>query len=84
MAKKKKEEKQIIEEPQETISVPEERYSLAEHFHNTEMDKIWIIYNLSRKGLIHQLEEELRDYGQKEIEPTLTIREFEEIVNGKQ
>ena len=81
MAKKKKEPAK--EKPAEP-GPAEEKYTLAEHFYNTTTDKTWVIYNLSRKGLIHQLEEELRDYGQKEIKPTLTITEFEEIIKGKQ
>ena len=43
----------------------------------------WIIYNLARAGLLNQYEQEMKDYGTKNIEPTLTIQEFDDIINGR-
>lgn len=80
MTKKKK----TVKEAPEKEEPIEEKYTLAELFFASHEDEAWIIYNLSRKGLIQQFEQELEDYGQKHIEPTLTIREFEQIIQGEQ
>ena len=80
--KKKKEEKKQekpIEEP-----IEQEKYPLIELVFMADIDQNWLIYNLSRKGLLAQFEQELAEYGKKEITPTLTIEEFEAILQGKQ
>lgn len=59
-------------------------HTLVELFFNVPGDDAWKIYNISRKGLMQQFEQELKDYGQKHIEPTLTVEEFENIIQGKQ
>ena len=76
MAKKTKKPEQQLPEP--------EKYTLVELFYNSPEEEPWKIYNLSRKGLLQQFEQELQDYGQKHIEPTLTFEEFENIIQGKQ
>ena len=89
MAKKKQnkekqneEEEQIDNIKQEVMT--EEKYPLIELVANCNEEPTWVIYNLSRKGLLGQYEQEIIDYGKKEIPSTLTIREFEEIIQGKQ
>lgn len=44
----------------------------------------WIIYNLARKGLLEQYEQELQDYGIHEIKPTITKEDYNKIITGKQ
>lgn len=78
MAKQKQKNKKT------TPTAPEEpKHILAELVVNSNTDTVWIIYNLSRTGLLEQYEQEILDYGIKEIEPTITIKEFEKIINGK-
>ena len=43
-----------------------------------------IIYNLARKGLLEQYEQELQDYGVHEIKPTITKEDYNKIITGKQ
>ena len=82
MAKKtKKEEKQ---ETIEKIGVTEPKMCLVELVQSADIDMNWIIYNLSRAGLMQQYEQELQDYGTKEIKPTITLTRFNEIIIGKE
>lgn len=79
MSKKtKKQEKK--EQEQET----EYLYTLVELALNSNVDEAWLMYNISRAGLMQQFEQELQDFGQKHIEPTLTIKQFNDIIIGKQ
>lgn len=92
MAKKqqktKKEEEPIeIEKKEEQVNeevINEKKYTLVELVINSPIDRTWIIYNLGRKGLLGQYEQEIADFGIKDIAPSLTIEEFDEIINGKQ
>ena len=81
MAKKKKDIKE--EEIQIQEITPEKKYPLVELVLNCTVEPTWVIYNLSRKGLLGQYEQEIQNYGKKEIEPTLTIKEFEQIIQGQ-
>lgn len=81
MAKKKeKTEKQDKKEKNEKPAV--EKYTLVELVIACPVDMIWIIYNLSRVGLLEQYRQEAEDYGIKDITPSLTIEEFNKIING--
>ena len=81
MAKKKeKTEKQDKKEKTEKPTV--EKYTLVELVIACPTDMIWIIYNLSRVGLLEQYTQEAEDYGIKDITPSLTIEEFNKIING--
>ena len=81
MAKKKeKTEKQDKKEKTEKPTV--EKYTLVELVIACPTDMIWIIYNLSRVGLLEQYRQEAEDYGIKDITPSLTIEEFNNIING--
>ena len=81
MAKKKeKTEKQDKKEKTEKPTV--EEYTLVELVIACPTDMIWIIYNLSRVGLLEQYRQEAEDYGIKDITPSLTIEEFNNIING--
>lgn len=89
MAKQKK--KTEKEEPVEEITVDnkqeqeeQETYNLVELVSACPVDDIWIIYNLARTGLLPQYEYELQNYGVKNIPTTLTIQDFDKIVNGEQ
>ena len=91
MAKqKKKTEKEEIEEkiPKTDNNIEEqeemETYNLVELVSACPVDDIWIIYNLARTGLLPQYEYELQNYGVKNIPTTLTIQDFDKIVNGEQ
>ena len=81
MAKKKKtketEEEITIEEP-----IVEEKYPLVELVLACPTDELWVIYNLGRVGLLKQYEQEMKEYGVKDIEPTLTLEEFDRIIKG--
>lgn len=81
MAKKKeKTEKQDKKEKTEKPTV--KKYTLVELVIACPTDRIWIIYNLSRVGLLEQYRQEAEDYGIKDITPSLTIEEFDKIING--
>ena len=81
MSKKtKKQEKEETIKEQET----EYLYTLVELALNSNVDEAWLMYNISRAGLMQQFEQELQDFGQKHIEPTLTIKQFNDIITGKQ
>lgn len=81
MAKKKeKTEKQDKKEKTEKPTV--KKYTLVELVIACPTDMIWIIYNLSRVGLLEQYRQEAEDYGIKDITPSLTIEEFNKIING--
>ena len=87
MAKQKK--KNEKEEPVEEITInnkqeEQETYNLVELVSACPVDDIWIIYNLARTGLLPQYEYELQNYGVKDIPTTLTIQDFDKIVNGEQ
>lgn len=89
MAKqKKKTEEEKTEEPiiEETSTQTQEleTYNLVELVSACPESDMWVIYNLARKGLLAQYEYELEHYGMKELPTTLTIKDFDEIVNGKQ
>ena len=80
MAKKKETKKKEKKEKKEKIV--EEKYPLVELVLACPTEDIWIIYNLSRAGLLEQYEKEMEEYGVKDIEPSLTIKEFNKIING--
>lgn len=59
-----------------------EKYPLLELVLACPEDDLWIIYNLSRAGLLEQYEKEIKEYGIKDITPSLTIDEFNKIIQG--
>lgn len=83
MAKKKQKTEEKQPEPPKEI-IPEELYTLVELVKMCPAEPSWIIYNLTRKGLLGQYEQELEDYDKKEIKPTISIKDFDDIINGKQ
>lgn len=90
MAKqKKKTEEKSPQEEEKIANIKQEQqemetYNLVELVSSCPVDDIWIIYNLARTGLLPQYEYELQNYGAKELPTTLTIQEFDKIVNGEQ
>ena len=82
-------QKQKTKETKETQQKPKiqeqeaEKHTLVELVMNCPVESTWVIYNLSRKGLLEQYEQEIKDFGIKDIEPSLTSKEFDDIVNGK-
>ena len=87
MAKRKtnkKENKENKEEPvkQEDCGFCNEKMTLVELVTNCPLDEAWVIYNLARKGLMAQFEQELQDWGVREIEPTITNEEFYRMMKG--
>lgn len=89
MAKQKQKNKQTEEKEQpepimkkENIEKPT-KYPLIDLVQICPVEEPWIIYNLARVGLLTQYEQEIKDYGIKNIEPTLTIEEFDDIINGR-
>ena len=62
----------------------DEKHTLAYLVETSTMQPQWIIYNLARTQLLEQYYEELADNGTTNIEPTLTLDEFNKIITGKQ
>lgn len=58
-------------------------YPLIDLVQICPVEEPWIIYNLARAGLLNQYEQEMKDYKTKNIEPTITIQEFDDIINGR-
>lgn len=61
-----------------------EKYTLVELVQHCPVDMSWVIYNLSRTGLLAQYEQELAQLGNEHIEPTITLNKFDKIINGKE
>lgn len=79
--KKEEKEEKIIEQKE---PVTDDMYTLVELAFASDVDEAWLMYNISRAGLMQQFEQELQDFGQKHIEPTLTVEQFNDIITGKQ
>lgn len=61
----------------------EEKRILVELVQEDTTPLPWIIYNLARKNLLNQYEQEQKDYLIKEIKPTITLTDYEKIINGE-
>ena len=81
--KKTKEEKKEEATTHEECNTCGEKLPLVELVANCPLDETWIIYNLNRKGLMPQFEMELKYWGVRELEPTLTSEEFYKIMVGE-
>ena len=84
--KKKTEEEDVptIKKEIKTIDEPaQETYNLVELVTACPVSDTWIIYNLARTGLLSQYEYELEHYGKKELPTSLTVEQFDKIVNGE-
>ena len=82
MAKKKEKTEKKEKKKEKTEKPTAEKYTLVELVIACPTDMMWIIYNLSRVGLLEQYRQEAEDYGIKDITPSLTIEEFNKIING--
>ena len=83
MAKKKETKQEKEAETIQKEEIVEEKYPLIELVLACPVDHVWVFYNLSRVGLLEQYERETHEYGVKDIEPSLTIKEFNKIINGE-
>lgn len=90
MAKKKQKteeeaEETVVENTKKKVEeeMTEEKYALIDLVSGCPYESTWIIYNLSRKGLLEQYEQEIKDKGIREIPPSFTITEFDKIMNGE-
>lgn len=70
MTKKKKEE------------TSKEKFTLVELVNDSDLHYPLIIMNLSRAGLLEQYETEVEAYGRLDIEPTMTLTEFNKIMEA--
>lgn len=87
MAKQKQKNKETEEKTEHTMKKEQTeapmKYSLIDLVQICPVEEPWIIYNLARAGLLNQYEQEMKDYGTKNIEPTITIQEFDDIIKGR-
>ncbi len=60
----------------------EEKFTLVELVANSELHYPLIVMNLSRAGLLQQYEEETKAYGRLDIEPSMTVSEFNKIMEA--
>lgn len=60
----------------------EEKFTLVELVSNSDLHYPLIIMNLSRAGLLRQYEEEVEAYGRLDIEPSMTLTEFNKIMEA--
>ncbi|WP_296789915.1 hypothetical protein [uncultured Methanobrevibacter sp.] len=60
----------------------EEKFTLVELVSNSDLHYPLIIMNLSRAGLLRQYEEEVEVYGRLDIEPSMTLTEFNKIMEA--
>ena len=60
----------------------EEKFTLVELVENSDLHYPLVIMNLSRAGLLEQYEKEVEAKGIFDIEPTLTLTEFNKIMEA--
>ena len=60
----------------------DEKFTLVELVQSSDMHYPSIIMDLHRAGLLEQYKEELEVYGKEDITPSLTLTEFNKIVEG--
>lgn len=60
----------------------EEKHTLIELVNQSDLHYPLIIMNLSRAGLLEQYEKEVEEYGRLDIEPTITLTEFNKIMEA--
>lgn len=58
----------------------EEKFTLVELVESSELHYPLIIMNLSRAGLLEQYESEVEAQGTFDIEPTMTLSEFNKMM----
>jgi len=59
-----------------------EKFTLVELVSNSDLHYPLIIMNLSRAGLLEQYEKEVEAYGRLDIEPSMTLAEFNKIMEA--
>ena len=60
----------------------DEKFTLVELVESSDVHYPSIIMDLHRAGLLEQYENELEVYGKEDITPSLTLAEFNKIVEG--
>ena len=60
----------------------DEKFTLVELVKNSDVPYPSIIMDLHRAGLLEQYKEELEVYEKEDITPSLTLAEFNKIVEG--
>ena len=60
----------------------EEKFTLVELVIQSKVPYPQIIMNLSNKGLLEQYKKEKEVYGKEDIEPSVTLTEFNKIVEA--
>jgi hypothetical protein len=61
---------------------PEEKFTLVELVQSSDLHYPLIIMNLSRAGLLEQYEKEVEEQGRLDITPTITLTEFNKIMEA--
>lgn len=59
-----------------------EKFTLVELVKNSDLHYPLIVMNLSRAGLLEQYEEEVKAQGTFDIEPSMTLTEFNKIMEA--
>ena len=60
----------------------EEKFTLVELVRDSNLHYPLVVMNLSRAGLLQQYEEEVEAEGKFDIEPSLTLTEFNKIMEA--
>ncbi|MBR3139705.1 MAG: hypothetical protein IKF11_02405 [Methanobrevibacter sp.] len=60
----------------------EEKFTLVELVRDSNLHYPLVVMNLSRAGLLQQYEEEVEAEGKFDIEPTMTLTEFNKIMEA--
>ena len=60
----------------------DEKFTLVELVKNSDMHYPLIVMNLSRAGLLEQYEKEVEEEGIFDIEPSMTLTEFNKIMEA--
>ena len=60
----------------------EEKFTLVELVQSSDLHYPLIIMNLSRAGLLEQYEKEVEEQGRLDITPTITLTEFNKIMEA--
>ena len=60
----------------------EEKFTLVELVQSSDLHYPLIVMNLSRAGLLEQYEKEVEEQGRLDIEPTITLTEFNKIMEA--
>lgn len=60
----------------------EEKFTLVELVKNSDLHYPLIVMNLSRAGLLQQYEKEVEEEGIFDIEPSMTLTEFNKIMEA--